>query len=336
MNSKCMLILYLYFLCLTAQKSSQQELNCLFKNCTCTQVPSRNLKEIVVNIYCDGKSATNFPERTTTNAYPFRIHTLQLINFNWDSISNDMFSHLTIESLDLRQNSINSLSVNTFNGISNLQVLDLSENELTQIFGNEMFRHLENLTALSLASNKMTQLPSDLLTNIKSLKTLDLSNNLLASLDKSIYEPAKNTLGSLYIAGNKLEVLPSMKSLNILNYLDFSDNLVKSFDNVELPVSLTGLVGSNNRVEKINAASLKNLKNLLILDLTNNLISSIDKSAFYTNTQLNVLRLGGNKILTLPNVLPLVNLAEFDLSNQKLTSFKRVAYFLILPKKQIF
>lgn len=100
--------------------------------------------------------------------------------------------------LDLSNKQLDKLPSYVLN-MNNLQILNLSNNNLTGAFPAEI-RHLKNLKELIVSNNKMTGVPAEI-GQLESLEILDLSNNLLTGLP---YEMANlKKLRILNLSGNK-------------------------------------------------------------------------------------------------------------------------------------
>jgi internalin A len=97
----------------------------------------------------------------------------------------------------------------------NLNLLDLSENELTQI--PESITKLQNLTTLNLVGNKFTKIP-DAIYHLKSLEILDI-NNFLVLISKN-----KNRINEIKNGNQIKEISPKILQLENLKVLDLSGN----------------------------------------------------------------------------------------------------------------
>ncbi|WP_298763042.1 leucine-rich repeat domain-containing protein [uncultured Polaribacter sp.] len=162
--------------------------------------------------------------------------------------------------------------------ISALKVLDISDENITDLTGIEAFVSLTNLNA---SANVITSL--DLSKNIE-LETVNLAQNKLTNVDFS-----KNIkITDLNVSGNKLTTLDLSKNtaltvldtkLNLLTAIDFNNN--KALKEVNL--------GSNNLVN----LDLSSLINLERLDCFNSNVSSINISK---NKKLNYADLSSNQL----------------------------------------
>jgi len=123
-----------------------------------------------------------------------------------------------ITDLDLRSMRLTHLPDDILDGFTNLEILDLVGNQLTEI--PESIGNLTNLEWLGLDKNQLKKLPQ-WIGNLTNLKVLNLSNNQLTELPESIGN--LTNLQWLYLMGNQLTKLPeSIGNLTNLEelYLD--------------------------------------------------------------------------------------------------------------------
>ncbi|KAM6963333.1 volume-regulated anion channel subunit LRRC8C [Aplochiton taeniatus] len=158
--------------------------------------------------------------------------------------------------------------------LSNLQELDLKENNIRSIEEIVSFQHLRKLTCLKLWHNSITYIPE----HIKKLSSLE----------------------RLYFGHNKIEILPSHLFLcNKLRYLEMSNNDIR-FIPPEIGVlqSLQYFSVSCNKIENL-PDELFFCKKLKTLKLGKNLLSSLSPKISYL-IHLTHLELKGNHFEMLP------------------------------------
>ncbi|CAC5406158.1 unnamed protein product [Mytilus coruscus] len=80
--------------------------------------------------------------------------------------------------LYLQNNRISSLDINIFNGLTQLQRLNLNGNQITSLDEN-IFNGLAGLQELKLNDNQMTSLDGNIFNGLTALQTLDLAGNVL-------------------------------------------------------------------------------------------------------------------------------------------------------------
>jgi Leucine-rich repeat (LRR) protein len=234
-----------------------------------------------------------------------------------------------------------------------IQILDLSNNELTQ-FPPEI-ENLVFLSKLRLQNNRIVYVHESLIRKLTSLQDLGLSSNGLKSIGGLEY---LSRLEKLKLSSNRLEILPKFPSKvtaleldtnpatnaneialgSCLRHADFSSlsltkfplQLLNSKDLVslrmarnqlsDLPLIVSVLVklqqlkmDHNPLLLKLPAA-LFSLKNLRFLSLDHCNISEVDKG-IVSLSSLRSLSLANNCILTLPNeFFALKELHHLDLS----------------------
>ena len=124
------------------------------------------------------------------------------------------FAGLTgLTALDLRFNRLTTLNADIFNGLENLQILILSNNQLTTPLPSGIFNPLSALEYLDLENNAFTTLPAGIFNGLRSsLKILLLGNELgdekLEQLPDGIFSNLTE-LRALNLCYNELTALPS-------------------------------------------------------------------------------------------------------------------------------
>lgn len=163
-----------------------------------------------------------------------------------------------IKVVTLFQNNFLQIDENAFEGISNIEMLTISENlenlkanisEMHQLIyldlsGNQLTEVPcgtlpANLNEISFPSNKIHDPNFDGCKFLSSLKRLDLSGNGINSLDSVVFKGMTN-LEEIYLSNNGLSHITEMhlKSVPNLKKIDFNGNLdsLKSFEGVSFPV----------------------------------------------------------------------------------------------------
>ncbi|NXS09127.1 TLR4 protein, partial [Neodrepanis coruscans] len=189
-----------------------------------------------------------------------------------------------------------------FDSLTNLEVVDLSENSLTfRGCCSLLFQNCPNLKHLNLSFNSDIKLTGEF-TNVKNLLYLDLQHTKLfgpgsypvfLSLQKLIYLDISHT-------NTHVKSQCTFCGLNSLQVLKMAGN---SFE--------------NNRL----ANHFKNLSYLHTLDISSCKLVQVDKSTFDALSELKELNISNNKLLTFdPGVYqPLQALRALDFSNNQLT-----------------
>ncbi|NXM85801.1 TLR4 protein, partial [Oenanthe oenanthe] len=211
-----------------------------------------------------------------------------------------LFKELRV--LRITQNHVLKNFEQEFEGLSDLEVIDLSENRLTfSRCCSPRFLNCPNLKHLNLSFNSEIRLTGDF-TNVKNLLYLDLQHTTLfgpgsypvfLSLQRLIY---------LDISHTKTEVKSQCTfcGLNSLQVLKMAGN---SFENNKL------------------ANNFKNLSHLHILDISSCKLEHVDQSTFDALSELKELNISNNKLLTFSPAVyqPLQALRVLDFSRNQLT-----------------
>ncbi|XP_017868463.1 PREDICTED: toll-like receptor 7 [Drosophila arizonae] len=195
---------------------------------------------------------------------------------------------------------------NQLSGGAELQLLDLSHNELRSLPDAWGASRLRRLQTLSLQHNNISSLAPSSLAGLSSLRVLNLSHNHLESLPAAAFAGNKE-LRELHLHHNDLYDLPKglLHRLEQLLVLDLSANQLTSHhvDNNTFAglIRLIVLNLSNNALTRIGAKTFKELYFLQILDMRNNSIGHIEEGAFLPLYNLHTLNLAENRLHTLDN-----------------------------------
>lgn len=226
----------------------------------------------------------------------------------------------TLKELDLSNTGLNDTnSSDVANGLNavlsnkkeNLEILDLSNNDLSKLDASNFSNQLGSLKVLNLNNNNINSLT---LPDLPVLEELYLSNNNLDDTSVSVIGDL-SSLKKLYLNNNAITNIDSLTSLSDLVDLSVANN------KIDLPRSLS------NKLTKLEALNLENcslsnvdvlsyLINLKFLDLSNNNIENIRELTRLTN--LVQIDLNKNKIQDISLLELLNNLEEIDLTTNYL------------------
>jgi Leucine-rich repeat (LRR) protein len=158
-----------------------------------------SLPSSLQRLYLDNNKITLLTDTFPPNS---QIDTLNLMNNRITSVSSDALRRLPkLRSLDLSGNRVTELRGHTFSKNTQLRRLLLSKNPL-HTFHHHSFRGLRNLRILSLAHvEEDPTLPNELFSDFKQLRSLDLTNSpglIQAFLDACVaalaFDELKNVL----------------------------------------------------------------------------------------------------------------------------------------------
>lgn len=192
-----------------------------------------------------------------------------------------------------------SITASTFETNSNLDILALKRNQITQI-PSGAFDALTKLTTLSLTENPLQQIAMGSFDSLTSLTVLDLQNNLLSELPLGLLDNCP--LFQLILNKNVLRGTLDVTGLTSLLSLSFANNSITHLNPV--PSSLT----------EIHAPF--------------NAISSLPSATFPADSALNTLTLPFNR-LTLLELLNLGNLTTLELANNNITKIADAAFLFM-------
>ncbi|XP_055716156.1 chaoptin [Phlebotomus papatasi] len=313
--------------------------------------------ENVRNIILSDNQIEKIERRAFMNLHQLRV--LNLRGNKLTSISDEAFQNLPeTEIIDLAYNSLNYFDFEFFDQVgtlstlkvnvshnkinylfdnktffspgreygsqyhSNIKVLDLSGNNITDINGG-YFRPVEiSLTHLYLNKNNLMNTTRSVLGNLQHLHWLDLSHNQIIDLD---YDTFRNTRKLQYIdmSHNRVADLPTelFKYITELRVVDLSNNYIRSLpENLFFDDGLEKLDLSYNWLIKVPVNAMSNVAALTLcyLDLSHNQIATIHNVDLSTKFRsLSYLDLSDNHLLRLEDAAfaTLPRLSTLILSN---------------------
>lgn len=271
-----------------------------------------------------------------------RVH-LEYLDLAFNSMSrlpNDLFCPLTnLKLLNLTHNYLSDFNylglVDHTTGhlcLQELQELDLSFNEIS-FLSETGVASLKNLRALYIHHNKINQLAELSLSALSRLTLIDLSHNLLSSLPSRIFRDS-GELRQLFLQNNSLTTIPPelFKGLSKLSVLNLSYNEINSDhltrDTLLDLIRLVILDLSNNRLKRLNGSIFESQYSLQVLNLNNNDISDINSNSFASLYNLDTLILTSNSLkkIHLSAFHGLYVLKKLYLSENEISSIHELAF----------
>ncbi|NXP23605.1 ECM2 protein, partial [Scytalopus superciliaris] len=211
-----------------------------------------------------------------------------------------------ITSLDLTGNSITTISDEAFNGIPNLEWIDLSKNNITSPgIGPKAFKILKKLKRLYLDGNMLVHIPSELPSTLQEIK---INDNHLHAIDEDGLKGLKH-LVTLELEGNKLSeanVSPlAFNPLKSLCYLRLGRNKFRIIPQ-GLPATLEELYLENNEIEEVSEICFNHTRNINVIGLKHNKLEEhrIAPLAWINQENLESIDLSYNKLYHVPSYLP--------------------------------
>ena len=215
--------------------------------------------------------------------------------------------------LSLYNCSLQELYKSTFEGLSSLQVLNISHNNITSLY-RDVFYNLTDLYLLRFEYNALSALDMSTLRHLKSLQYLYLAGNHLNNIDGEFailpslrfIDLSHNTLS--VVKENTFRNSPMLKII-ILDYNAISEVESHAFFNM---TNFKVLCAWSNLLKNVNACNWFNaVTNIDFLILANNSITQIEGQRCLP--YMRTLNLFGNKLLAIPSLRNLTQLALLDL-----------------------
>ncbi|KFV53474.1 Leucine-rich repeat-containing protein 32, partial [Tyto alba] len=206
-----------------------------------------------------------------------------------------------------------------FRLLRNIEVLDLSANNLESHMAGWYISNLTRLRVLDLSGNKMTRLLVGIFWSTPRLRELDLSNNYIMEIEEGAFE-ALEELEVVNLALNSLHCISGF-SLVQLRVLNLSHNALELFvsEEGEEPYLLQVLDLSHNRL--LYFPELPKAHYLTHLNLSNNLIASLLPGSHHLGEFVLRYEEMASFNGTLHATAGLTRVADLDLSNNRLQLF---------------
>ncbi|NXY37037.1 LRC32 protein, partial [Pomatorhinus ruficollis] len=206
-----------------------------------------------------------------------------------------------------------------FHLLRNIEVLDLSVNNLESHMASWYISNLTSLRVLDLSGNTMTKLLAGTFQNSPRLRQLDLSNNYIMEIQEGAFE-ALEELEVLNLALNSLHCVSGF-SLMQLRVLNLSHNALELFSSEEgaEPYLLRVLDLSHNRL--LSFPELPRAHDLTHLNLSNNLIASLLPDSPHPREFVLLYKEMQRFNKTVRPMAALTHMVDLDLSNNRLELF---------------
>ncbi|XP_017579952.1 toll-like receptor 9 [Pygocentrus nattereri] len=210
---------------------------------------------------------------------------------------------LSLESLDLKENKITTITEKSFANLTKLRFLNLEwncqrcdhaaqpcfpcpDNASLGLHSDAFYDQRDSLVSLSLRGNSLRSLPKNLFARLKKLKTLDLSDNFLAfSIRSGMFYEELRSVESLNLLYN-YEPLKTFPELILSPYISQMKALRKLY--------LSGFFF--HHLSNYSIEPLVKLPKLQYLDLRMNFISSCNVTAFSQLTAVRMVVLSQNML----------------------------------------
>lgn len=268
----------------------------------------------------------NAISKISDNAFAGLI-SLQTLNMSSNSLNTlppDMFrSSRDIKHVYLQNNSLTILAPGLLEGLDQLQVLDLSYNQLSSRWVNRnTFKGIVRLVVLNLGYNKLSRIDASVFHDLYTLQILNLEHNSIDFIGEGAFDELKNlhaltlsynkikriesyhfadmyALNQLLLDSNEIEYIHGQAFENVTNLEDLSlndNNLGKVPGGIGKLRFLKTLDLGKNHIQSINNSSFEGLDLIYGLRLVDNHIMNISRDTFSTLPSLRVLNLASNRI----------------------------------------
>ena len=211
----------------------------------------------------------------------------------------DLDGLTSLQELFVSYNQLTSLNANTFSSLTTLTDLDLGNNQLDSVHQN-LFAGLTNLRRVALDNNGLSSVHEDIFDGLTSLRTIELQRNELTSLHADIFD-GLTSLRRLSLENNSLTTLPSNIFSGLsLTRLNLDNNGLTSLPTISnFGAYLTNLDLAGNALTAL--PSLTSHSNLDALDISGNtgLGTNLTASSF-SGTSLTELYMSNIGLTSLP------------------------------------
>lgn len=247
-----------------------------------------------------------------------------------------------LQLLDLSENRIETIKPGVLNDLNQLRHLNLSHNKITDI-SNGFLNATNNIEVLDLKGNKIHKIQSGAFDRLTKLTDLDLSNNAIDSqeLHQSVFNNNRQLKSVDFsrndMSGAKEDLLIEVPALETL-ILDRSFlSEVPSFATRANMKTLKVLILSTNQISRLDDPTIfVNLDDLEILNLGGNAIESISENVFTPLRKVKTIVLKQNRLKQVPEKLfqNMPKLVSVDLSFNELEEIQ-VSPFRNTPMKNL-
>ncbi|XP_063058446.1 transforming growth factor beta activator LRRC32 [Engraulis encrasicolus] len=253
---------------------------------------------VQTDVFCNNKNLRSIPGRL-----PPGIQKLDLSRNLLQNLTHEVLSvYNTVHHLNLHSNKIHFIQPGVFRALTNLQVLDLSENNLDvfaalktdvgrlpsveslDLSGNGLYTGMSDyflrdapaLKNLSLDGNSITMIDNGTFTGSSALRKIDLHNNVILEITEGAFEYL-NDLSDLDLSMNSITCITDF-NLCRLKLLNLSKNSLELFQAVELDreYELLYLDLRENKIPYFPI--LPKMSRLMYLDLSRNRLRDVNTS----------------------------------------------------------
>uniref|UniRef100_A0A182NUG8 LRRCT domain-containing protein n=1 Tax=Anopheles dirus TaxID=7168 RepID=A0A182NUG8_9DIPT len=293
----------------------------------------------VLNI--DGHRIETLPKGAFAGAqFEGTLEKLHLVNGALGELAADIFGSLKkVKTLDLHGNQLMTLKKGQFKGMREVEILDLSYNNLTKLDASHVsdltkmtwcnvsnnalteitrgtFARNTVLRVVNMAANAIRKIDANTFRGMRFLRRLYLSDNMISDVGRGTFGSVTR-IGTIDLARNRIKKVDYQMffQLNYVELIDLAENEITEIQKDAFKdLYLTHINISHNRLETIEPKSFINCANMTVLDLSHNLIRAIPRTAFDETTYATEWIVTHN-LLTNMTQLPLSNMTGLKILN---------------------
>ncbi|XP_046651664.1 leucine-rich repeat-containing G-protein coupled receptor 4-like [Daphnia pulicaria] len=258
-----------------------------------------------------------------------RLSELSLVRCGLAAIGAGTFArHSNLERLDLSQNQLTILSQNMLTGLIRLRSLDLSSNKLTLIDG--ALETLITLEQLNLRGNALAVLGPDIFKGVSRLQFLNVDGNHIGAIAESAFQ-GLGQLAHLILSCNPLGEIQHVDLFAARPaYVDMSSAGLRSVPSL-IARYVRDLRLSGNNFSRLHRGDFESVPQVRLLLLDDSHIVDIEEDALGRMDLLEELSLNGNQLGNVPVSLPSTSLSSLHLEGNRITAL-RAADFIGLRR----
>jgi len=218
-----------------------------------------------------------------------------------------------LKSLCLRQNAITELDPEEFGPLTQLELLDVYDNQIKEL--GMTLKDMVNLKSLDLSFNLLRSIP-EVIKCLTNLEIVYFVQNKFTKIDG--LDNVGHSLRSLELGGNRIRTIENLDALVNLEELWLGKNKITKLENLGTLKKLKILSMQSNRVTKLE--HLEGLESLEQLYLSHNGVLRIE--GLEKNFKLKTLDLGNNEISALENLSHLKELQELWTNDNRIPDLR--------------
>ncbi|CAL1288706.1 unnamed protein product [Larinioides sclopetarius] len=221
---------------------------------------------------------------------------------------NQLFAVTHPQFIYLDHNNLTDLDSVLHPNMSIVEMIQLSNNPISKVTVNSFNGKLNRARSLYLDHCQIKEFDVKHYASLKSLSSLDLSYNLIEKVDNQIISFGKNV--ELDFTGNKIKEFNAMLSYSV-RVVYLNKNLMTTVRRAVRFSQMSKVLLADNRIQSLEYEDFHGLHGIVLLDLQGNLISSIECETFSSiRKELIYLDLSRNKIRRLNGCVQSLSLLE--------------------------